>query len=106
MNRLTYRDNKGRPHWAPEIKAEGFDIMVRRTVAEYEDRLERIESGRNKRKGRPVIATAEDGTTTEYASVKDAAFAVGVNVAQIYVACQNGRRIRGFQWDYKEDKHG
>lgn len=106
MNRLTYRDGKGRPHWAPEIKADGFDVMIRRTVAEYEDRLERIETGRNKRKGRPVIATAEDGTTTEYASVKDAAFAVGVNVAQIYVAFQNGRRIRGFQWDYKEDKNG
>ena len=47
MNRLTYRDNKGRPHWAPEIKADGFDVMIRRTVAEYEDKLERIESGRN-----------------------------------------------------------
>ena len=106
MNRLTSRDDKGRPHWGPEIKADGADAMIRRTVAEYEDRLERIETGKNKRKARPVIATAEDGTTTEYASVRDAAFAVGVNVAQIYVACQNGRRIRGFLWDYKEDKHG
>lgn len=106
MNRLTYRDNKGRPRWAPEIKADGFDVMIRRTVAEYEDRLEKIDSMRTGRHPKAVVAAAPDGSITEYPSVKAAARSVNAHPGQISVACTNGKPFKGFTWDYKEDKHG
>ena len=71
-------------------------------LKEAADRIERsCRGGRTHRK--PVIAVAPDGRWIRYASIKDAAQAVGVKPAQISTACVTGQRCAGYLWDKEED---
>ena len=80
MRRLTHRDKEGRACWRAELLADDTGeagALILETVADYEDRLEKIDSIRTGRHPKAVVAAAPDGSITEYPSVKDAARAVG-----------------------------
>ena len=108
MRRLTHRDKEGRACWRAELLADDTGeagALILETVADYEDRLGKIDSIRTGRHPKAVVAAAPDGSITEYPSVKDAARAVGVHPGQISVACINGKPLKGYIWDYGGSGH-
>lgn len=52
---------------------------------------------------KPVISIRDDGTITEYPSMKEAAKAMGVRPSQIALACNTTRKCHGLEWWKKED---
>ena len=47
----------------------------------------------------PVVSIGQDGKRTRYASMKEAAQAIGANVSQISKAVNFGDKVHGMKWE-------
>lgn len=70
----------------------------------YERKIAEVSEFNRHIQNKPVLQINTAGEIiNEYTSARDAASKIGVNHTSIYKGCNNGHKIKGFHWVYKED---